>query len=133
MIPDTNVWSELTKLKGQPQVLAWLEDNSAVSWLSVVVIAEIRAGVASPNAGEKRIALEAWLAALEEEYRERTLPFDPDAAHALGKLLVVKPQDAKMLDLLLAAQALSRDCPVATRNVRDFAWTGAKLIDPWTV
>lgn len=132
MIPDTNVWSELTKRKGQPQVLAWLEAHSTDAWLSVVVIAEIRAGAASPKAGEKRLALEGWLVALEEEYRDRTLSFDPDAAHALGTLLAAKPQDAKMLDVLLAAQALSRNLPVATRNVRDFEWTGAKLIDPWT-
>lgn len=60
------------------------------------------------------------------------MDFDNTAAHALGKLLIAKPQDGKLLDALLAAQALSRDCPVATRNTRDFEWTGARLINPWT-
>lgn len=133
MIADTNVWSELTRPKGKPEVLVWLTANNAELWLSVVVIAEIRAGAESPQAGEKRPALQKWLATLEAEYRERTLMLDPAAAHALGKLLVSRPPDARMLDTILAAQALSRDRPIATRNLRDFEWTGVKLINPWNL
>ena len=43
----------------------------------------------------------------------------------------MEKQETKLLDIQLAAQALSRDCPLATRNTRDFAWTGVRLIDPW--
>jgi toxin FitB len=131
MIPDTNVWSELTRRPGNPQVLDWLDQHNSELLLSVVVIAEVRAGVEGPNAGIKRAGLEMWLETLEQEYGERILPFDEAAAHVLGKLLLAKPQQNKMLDTLLAAQALSRDCPIATRNVKDFEWTGAKLLNPW--
>lgn len=131
IIPDTNVWSELTRNAGNPRVLDWLERHNDVLWLSAIVIAEIRAGLESPQAGTKRAGLEIWLHTLENEYRERTLPFDPAAAHALGILLVTKPQQNKMLDTLLAAQAIAHDCQLATRNVKDFAWTGVKMLNPW--
>ena len=131
MIPDTNVWSELTRETGNTKVLDWLVRHNSELQLSVLVIAEVRAGVEGPNAGKKRAGLESWLETLRHEYRDRILLFDETAAHALGRLLVAKPQQNKMLDTLLAAQALSRDCPIATRNVKDFEWTGVKLINPW--
>ena len=95
------------------------------------MIAEIRAGIENPESGTKRAGLEQWLQRLEFLNAERTLPFDSLAAYALGKLLLAKPQQNNMLDTLLAAQALSRDCPIATRNGKDFEWTGAKVISPW--
>ncbi|WP_420605184.1 PIN domain-containing protein [Novosphingopyxis sp.] len=132
ILVDTNVWSEASKPNGRAEVLHWLEENRHDLWLSAVVIAEIRAGIENPEASEKREGLEWWLAKLERANADRTLSFDRTAAYALGKLLVKKPQEAKMLDMLLAAQALSRECPIATRNVRDFAWTGVRSIDPWS-
>ncbi len=131
MILDTNVWSVLSKPKREARPLAWIYENELDLWLSPLVVAEVRFGLERPEAAHKKATLSEWLAGLEEDYRERTLPFDNPAGHALGRLMLAKPQEAKLLDTLLAAQALSRDCPIATRNTRDFLWTGAKLIDPW--
>ena len=85
----------------------------------------------NPDAADKRNEIEDWLATIEKGQASRTLFFDRPAAYALGKLLISKPQDKKMLDALLAAQAIAHDCPIATRNVKDFEWTGVKLINPW--
>ena len=131
ILVDTNVWSEASKPSGNAAVRRWLEDNRDGLWLSTIVIAEIRAGIENPAAKHRRAGLEAWLARLEDANAERTMSFDTSAAYALGALLLARTQDAKMLDTLLAAQALSRDCPIATRNTRDFEWTGVRLIDPW--
>jgi toxin FitB len=131
ILVDTNVWSETTKPNGNPTVLKWLDTNRERLWLSTIVIAEVRAGIESPKGQAKRERLAAWLARLEGGNAARIMSFDQLAAHALGKLLSAQPQDNKMLDTMLAAQALSRDCPIATRNVRDFEWTGAKLVNPW--
>lgn len=133
MLVDTNVWSEASRSNGKASVVQWIADNRRDLWLSTIVLAELQAGIENPAAVHKRAGLEQWLARLEAANMSRTLMFDRLAAHTLGKLLVAKPQDAKLLDTLIAAQALSRDCPIATRNVRDFEWTGAKLIDPWAV
>ena len=131
ILVDTNVWSENSKANGFRRVLDWIDANRDELWLSTIVIAEFWAGIENPAAIHKRGGLQSWLTSLEAAMVERTLPFDSGAAHVLGRLLIVKSQDNKMLDTLLAAQALSRDCPVATRNVRDFEWAGVRLINPW--
>ena len=128
---DTNVWSETSKPNGSRKVVRWIADNKNQLWLSTIVIAEIRAGIENPDAADKRNEIEDWLATIEKGQASRTLFFDRPAAYALGKLLISKPQDKKMLDALLAAQAIAHDCPIATRNVKDFEWTGVKLINPW--
>ena len=131
---DTNVWSALNRPAQNPQAVRWIDAHAAQSWLSTIVIAEIRLGIENPKAAPRRAALEQWLADLELGYRDRTLAFDAPAAHWFGKLVArrkMENQETKLLDIQLAAQALSRECPVATRNTRDFAWTGVQLIDPW--
>lgn len=95
------------------------------------MIAEIRAGIENPVAEHRRAILEEWLAKLETAIADRLLLFDPPSAYALGRLLPAKPKDNNMIDTILAAQALSRDCPVSTRNTSDSEWTGVRLIDPW--
>lgn len=131
ILVDTNVWSETSKPNGSRKVVRWIADNKNQLWLSTIVIAEIRAGIENPDAADKRNEIEDWLATIEKGQASRTLFFDRPAAYALGKLLIWKPQDKKMLDALLAAQAIAHDCPIATRNVKDFEWTGVKLINPW--
>jgi predicted nucleic acid-binding protein len=124
ILVDTNVWSEAAKPNGTRKVVQWTEQNRNDLWLSTIVIAE---------SGVKRAGLEQWLQRLEFLNAARTLPFDSLAAYALGQLLAAKPQQKNMLDTMLAAQALSRDCVIATRNTRDFEWTGVKLVNPWEV
>jgi toxin FitB len=131
ILVDTNVWSEASKPNGAHKIVQWIADNRQQLWLSTIVIAEIRAGIENPDAAEKRDAIENWLALLEKAHESRTLSFDQPSAYALGKLLVLKPQDKKMLDTLLAAQALAHDCPIATRNMKDFEWTGVRVLNPW--
>ena len=131
---DTNVWSALNHPARELRAVRWIGDHAAEAWLSTIVIAEIRLGLENPRAAARRGALEQWLADLELGHRERTLAFDAAAAHRFGTLLAqrkLEKQETKFLDVQLAAQALSRDCPVATRNTRDFEWTGVRLIDPW--
>ena len=131
IIVDTNVWSELTKPTPDRRVRNFLIENDAELWLSVIVIAEIRRGLENPKAARRRQALLEWLKVLEQDYAARVLPFDADMAHLFGALFARRQGKATLLDLQLAAQALARDATIATRNLKDFAWTGVRLIDPW--
>lgn len=131
ILVDTNVWSELTEPAPNPRVTRWLIDNDDRLCLSVLVIAEIRRGLEMPKAQPRRDDLLRWLNGLEAAYADRILPFDADAAHLFGALLARRQGEATLLDLQIAAQAMAADIPVATRNGKDFAWTGAALIDPW--
>lgn len=132
---DTNVWSALRKPRDQEHVAEWISQQMENAWLSVIVIAEIRFGIENPKASAKRDELEQWLDDLEILCADRTLDFDSRSAHIFGALVArrkLAKQETKLLDLQIAAQALAYDCPVATGNARDFEWTGAKVIDPWT-
>ena len=131
---DTNVWSALNRPAQHPQVCEWIAENVPAIWLSTIVIAEIKAGIENPAARSRRADLERWLADIELAYAERTLGFESDAAHVFGTLIArrkLHKQETKLLDIQIAAQAIASDCPVATRNVRDFEWTGVKLANPW--
>jgi toxin FitB len=102
ILVDTNVWSELTKPAPDKRVREFLIDNDAQLWLSVIVIAEIRRGIENAKAAHRRAGLLDWLNGLEQSYGDR-----------------------------IAAQSLSREATIATRNVKDFTWTGVTLINPW--
>lgn len=135
IVLDTNVWSVLPKPEQDPSVVEWIAERAGDIWLSVIAIAEIRAGIENPKAAAKHAKLTQWLADLEVAYADRTLPFESADAHIFGALVVRKKlekQETKLLDLQIAAQALARNASVATRNVRDFEWTGVTVIDPWT-
>ena len=117
-----------------PMVVDWLVYHVQQIWLSTIVIAEIRIGIENPAAAAKREALAQWLADLETRYTDRILPFDRDSAHVFGQLVAqrkLQKQETKLLDLQIAAQGLAHGCSVATRNVKDFAWTGVTLVNPW--
>ncbi len=113
------------------RVERWLQDNRDQLWLSVMVIAEIRQGVELPKAAAKRPRLEAWLNWLEANNQERILNFDLECGHVFGALLARRSGDSNLLDIQIAAQAMAHKIPVATRNTKDFAWTGVRLVNPW--
>lgn len=131
ILVDTNVWSEMTKRRSEPRVVSWLTDHEPELRLSVLVIAEARRGYELPAARDIKPMLENWLSNLERLFADRIEPFDARDAHIYGQLAARRTVGGKVLDLQLAAQAIARNIPLATRNVKDFAWTGVKLIDPW--
>jgi toxin FitB len=134
ILVDTNVWSELTKTPCHEAVVGWLEANDLDLWLSTIVFAELRMGIERLPRARRREWLEIWCEGLMLEFEDRMVTFDLHSAKAFAKLVVqrkMEKQENKLLDLQLAAQALAHDMTLATRNVKDFAWTGVKLVNPW--
>ena len=58
---DTNILSQLTKPTPAPQVEAFLRQSKDRVFVSVFSIGEIRKGIASLPASNRRAALEDWL------------------------------------------------------------------------
>jgi toxin FitB len=134
ILVDTNVWSELAKPRGNTAVLAWLAANDDELALSTLVIAEIRYGIELLGPSPKRPFLEAWLDGLQSRYWSETWRFDSRDAYCYGHVAAmpeVKARKPQVIDIQLAAQALARGASLATRNVKDFDWTGVVLVNPW--
>ena len=134
ILADSNVLSETIKLAPDPCVLRWIEANEVRLYMPTVVLAELRYGCEKLPVSAKRKGLEVWLSALIVRYDQKILPFAREAAEAHGVLRARlkafgKPVSAP--DSYIAAMALALDVPVATRNVKHFEWTGARLINPW--
>jgi predicted nucleic acid-binding protein len=64
-----------------------------------------------------------------EEYKDAILSFDEEIAQVWGRLRVLHPENP--LDKQIAATALMYDLIVVTRNVTDFASSGARLLNPF--
>lgn len=132
---DTNVLSELRKgIRANPNVRRWFDslDEGAI-YLSVMVTGEIRRGIESIRRRDSRAAaaLEGWLDNVIRAHTDRVLPVDSRVADQWGRL------DARgtlpVVDGLLAATARVHELTLATRNVKDFARTGAEVLDPFTL
>ena len=133
---DTNVVSELRKVqsgKADWRVAAWLRNaDPEQQFLSVVVLEELEIGVLlserrDPQAGA---LLRKWLdSQVRQVFLRRTLPID--AAVALRSARLHVPDRRPVRDALIAATAFVHGMTVVTRNVADFAPTGAPTLNPW--
>lgn len=129
---DTNVVSELRKGdRANEGIRAWFaESNEDELFTSVLVLGEIRRGIESIRRRDtpSALALEQWLDRLAADFGERVLPIDAHVADRWGTLNV--PNPVPTVDGLLAATALVHELILVTRNVRDVANTGVRVLDP---
>ncbi len=133
---DTHVVSELRKgARANTGVIGFVEriaGEDAPAYISVVTLGELRRGVELiRHRGDlpQAEALESWLQALLDDYADQILEFGAEEAQVWGRLRVPQPENA--LDKQIAATALTCGLTLVTRNLRDFAATGAPLLDPF--
>jgi predicted nucleic acid-binding protein len=133
---DTNVISEARKgRRANGGVMAfWQEmaNGDTPVFLSAITIGELRRGIdLIHHRGDQQQAkaLEQWLGQVLDDYGDRVLAFDREAAQLWGRLRA--PNPAHALDKQIAAIALLHDLTVVTRNTVDFAGTGVRLLNPF--
>jgi predicted nucleic acid-binding protein len=134
---DTNVLSELLRPDPARQVERWLAaQDGAKVYFTTVGEAELRHGVSILPAGKRRNALTTAIEGLlEEDLRDRILPFDRAAARAYATIAAQRRAAGRPIsqfDCQIAAIARAREATVATRNTSDYEGCGIGLIDPWT-
>lgn len=133
---DTNVLCEGAKRAPEPAVLAWLAQTPAPEqFVSVLTLGEVQRGISKSVNATPRRRLAEWLRdGLLREFEGRILPVDWPVADAwvlLTSKSESKGRSLPAIDALLAATALVHDLTVVTRNARDFAGTGVRVLDPW--
>ena len=129
---DVNVVSEATKPVPEAKVVAWLRSHESKLVLDPVVLGEIRLGILLLPAGKRRKLLETWFDA-----RVGTMvcvPWDASTALEWAALLArlrAAGEAMPLKDSMIAATARTHGFTVATRNVRDFATAGVKVLNPF--
>jgi predicted nucleic acid-binding protein len=129
---DTVVFSELYKRRRDPGFVRWLQTkDERLLFLSTITLGEIERGIERQRRRDPPFAaaLLIWLERSMQTYADRVLPVTTDIARRWGRLSARLGHSG--IDLLIAATALEHDLTVATRNVRDFAPTGAAIEDPF--
>ncbi len=132
-LADANVLSEATRPSPNPAVLEWLSRNESEIAVDPFILGEIRYGILILPAGKRRQRLEAWFR--EGVAKVHCLPWDAPTGLAWAKLLAdlrAKGRSMPVKDSLIAATALAHGLTVATRNVRDFAKAGVRVVDPFS-
>ena len=136
IVLDTNVVSEVMRPAPSPEVLRWWAGYPASSLFTTTVTqAEILYGIALMAKGRRRQSLEsAAKAVFAEDFAERVLPFDSDAAEVFAQIAAAsraRGRPMTQLDAQIAAIAHSRGAALATRNTADFERRGVRLLNPW--
>jgi predicted nucleic acid-binding protein len=129
---DTNVISEVRKLRPDPQVMAWFDSvSSADIFVSALTIGEIRTGIERLRRKDaaQAAALEEWLAGLRTTYADRIVGVDARIAEDWGRLNV--PDPVPVVDGLLAATARCRGWTLVTRNAADLARCDVLVVNPF--
>jgi len=135
---DTNVLSELMRPMPDAKVVRWLDAWPEWEvWISAVTVAEIRLGISLlPGGKRKELLLDIAEQMFQEDFPDRCLPFDCDAAGEYALIVAARTRQGYPIsveDGQIAAIAKTAGLALATRNTKDFSGiTGLKLVDPWT-
>lgn len=133
IIADTNVVSELFRPTPEPRVIAWLENSSDVT-ITTVTVGEIWAGIENLPDGRRKTGLRGLAEDLFDEFGSEVESFDFEAARFYGRIVSTRRRLGRPIgyaDAQIAAICAANGCPVATRNVKDFADIGIDVINPW--
>lgn len=128
---DTNVISELRRIKPHGAVVAWIQSiEDKDLYLSAVTIGEIQAGIEITREQDatKAMQIEQWLDLVADSYN--VLSMDSSVFRVWAKLMH-RTSDTLYEDAMIAATAKVHHLTVVTRNVADFQGFGVKVLNPF--
>ena len=133
IIVDTNVVSELVRLRPAPQVAAWLAAPPDDLAISAITIGELLTGVAILPDGARKTGLAEAIETVLLRLPVR-VPYDDSAARAHARLRATARRVGRGLsveDGMIAATCLAQGAALATRNVADFDFLPVLVVNPW--
>ncbi len=128
---DTNVISEMRKIKPHGGVVAWLETLRVEQiFLSAVTMGELQDGVELTRRQDpaKAREIESFLTSMEMSFA--FVPMDHACFREWSRLMFGKP-DALREDAMIAATARIHGFTVATRDEKDFKHLGIDIVNPF--
>jgi toxin FitB len=135
IILDTNVVSEPSKLRANPNVLAWFDRQEQSSlFLTAISLAELKAGVAFLPQGKRKENLGHILDGALAKFVTPILSFNREAAIAYAAVVArarLRRYTLPVADGQIAAIAKVHGFAVATRDVKPFVAAGVDVVNPW--
>ncbi len=128
---DTNIVSELRRIRPHVAVVSWIESVSdADLHLSAVTIGELQAGIEITREQDaiKAASLQMWADQVAATYN--ILPMDAVTFRLWAKMMH-RQSDTVYEDAMIAATALVHQMTVVTRNIRDFERFNVPLLNPF--
>lgn len=133
---DTNIVSlfDPRRRDQAAAVIGWMRRNDQLLFLSAASLIEIEAGILKlrRERNDKRAGeIEGMRDGLIAGFSERLLALDAPAALTAARIAeAARPAVIEVKDLIIAATAQVHGLTVLTRNLRHFAPTGVRAIDP---
>lgn len=132
---DTCVISALRRPTENASLVEWISEvDESDLYLSAITIGELEKGVSRLPESKKRAVVSEWVRhAVTNRFGNRILPIDAAVAACWGELIARREKKGKalpILDAFIAATAIVSDCTVVTRNTKDFADCGVRLLNP---
>ena len=136
LILDTNLVSELMRVRPEPGVLAWIAAQPMSDMaITVVSMMEIRFGINLLPEGKRRIELDRRFSQLlAQGFEDRVLAFDRSAADACAGIRATRQRTGRPVsteDAMIAGIAKAHGATVATRDEEGFGGCGVPIINPW--
>ena len=134
---DTNILSEIRRLKPEPRVLTFISDRPLEQlYISAVTLAELRFGIELLSEGSsRRDELNDWLTnTIRPMFDQRVLPITEEIIFR-WRVLVEEGRKAghtfSQPDLIIAATALNHGFTMVTRDRSGFERAGVPIVNPW--
>jgi predicted nucleic acid-binding protein len=136
IILDTNVLSELMRIRPSPKVTAWFHEHPLIDlYTTAITEAEIFYGIELLEHGTRRQKLlRAAESLFDIDLQDRVIGFESDAARIFSQIAARRRLQGKPIsnpDAQIAAIVQLHGATLATRDVADFRDCGVDLVDPW--
>jgi predicted nucleic acid-binding protein len=134
---DTNILSEIRRLKPEPKVLAFIAGNPLDElYIGSVTLAELRFGIELLSEGSaRRDELDKWFTrTIRPKFERRVLPVTEDIMFRWRVLLEEGRKTGHTFsqpDLIIAATAVHHGLTVVTRDRSDFDKARVPVFNPW--
>jgi len=125
---DTNICSYILRQHPAQMLEMFRSLDRQQLWLSAVVAAELRFGVAKLGVPKFASAVESWLSGFDVQ------PWPLSATHSCASVRATLEQNGQIIgsrDLMIAAHALAEDSVLITNNAKEFQRVPGLAIETW--